>query len=191
MTGLYASLPANRAINEEYWIGVFLALFGMVIAIVMGAGALAPEVESETIVFLLSKPVGRAKYLTAKYVVRGGEVLLLLAIPLGFMSFGDWKGHDNWMWVPPYLSAQDSIAVLALTVYTFSGAFFFSVLFRKQALAALAAIASLAAFLSWRGIEGFQKVYDFEPLEADILIMVLLITGIFVASLLAFRVREF
>ena len=191
MTGLYASLPVNRMINEEYWIGVLLTFFGMTIAIVMGSSALAPEVGSETIVFLLSKPVGRTKYLTAKYIVRGGEVLSLVAIPLGLMSFNDWQGHEAWMWVPPYLSAQDIIAILGLIVLTYSGAFFFSVLFRKQALSALAAIALLAAFLSWRGVEVFQKVYNFEPLEVDILVMVLLIVGIFTGSLVAFHVREF
>jgi ABC-type transport system involved in multi-copper enzyme maturation permease subunit len=191
MTGLYASMPSSIALGEEYWIGVLLTFFGMAIAIVMGAGALAPEVESDTISFLLSKPLGRTKYLTAKYIVRGGEVLSLVAIPLGFMTFGDWEGFDNWRWCPPFWSAQNIIGVLVLIVFAFSGAFFCSVLFRRQALSALAGITLLIAYLSWRGVEAYQKVYHFETLETEILIGIFLIAGAFVASLIAFRLREF
>ena len=191
MTGLYASMPAGRMLNESYWIGVFLTFFCMVIAIVMGSGALAPEVGSDTISFVLSKPVEKTKYLTAKYIVRGAEVLSLIAIPLGFIAFKGRSGHREWMWCPPYLSIQDMGAAMALIIFIYTGAFFFSVLFRRQALSALAAIALLAAFLFWKGIGAFRKVYDFETLETELLIMVLLIAGIFAGSLIAFRVREF
>jgi ABC-type transport system involved in multi-copper enzyme maturation permease subunit len=192
MSGLYASMPMGRMSNEDYWIGMFLTFFAMTIAIVMGSGAFAPEVGSETIKFVLSKPVGKVKYMTAKYVVRGGEVLSLIAIPLGFMTtLRDWEGHSGWMWCAPYLLAQDIGFVLGLVALTFSGAFFFSVLFRKQALSALAGIILLTAYLAWRGIGGFRKIYGFETLEADTLILVFLIAGMFFGSLFAFRVREF
>ncbi len=191
MTGLYASMPMNRMMVEDYWIGVFLAFFGTTIAIVMGSSALAPEVGSETIVFLLSKPVGRTKYLTAKYFVRGGEALSLVAIPLGFMALRDWEGHTDWMWCPPYQAAQDMIAVLALIVLVYSAAFFFSVYFRKQTMSALATIAFLAAYLALKGVGTFQKAYNHKPLEMDILITVSLIVGIFILSLLAFHEREY
>jgi ABC-type transport system involved in multi-copper enzyme maturation permease subunit len=191
MTGLYASMPIDRALNEDYWIGVFLTFFGMTIAIVMGSSALAPEVESETIAFLLSKPVGRTKYLTAKYLVRGGEALSLVAVPLGFLALRDWERHTVWMWCAPYLAVQYIIIALGLVVFTFSGAFFFSVLFRKQAFSALAAIALLAAYLAWRGAGAYRKVYQGEVVEMDIFIVILLILSIFFGSLIAFRVREF
>ncbi len=191
MTGLYASMPMNRALEEDYWIAVFLAFFGMIIAIVMGSSALAPEVESETIIFLLSKPLGRAKYLTAKYFVRGGEVFSLIAVPLGFMALRDWEGHTEYMWCAPYQAVQGMTCVVAMAVLTYSGAFFFSVLFRKQTLSALAGIALLAAYMALRGVETFRKAYYHEFLEMDILIMALLTAGIFIASLVAFRVREF
>ena len=58
-------------------------------------------------------------------------------------------------------------------------------------MSALAAIALLAAYLFWRGVGAFRKVYDFETLETEILIMILLIAGIFAGSLIAFRAREF
>ena len=191
MTGLYASMPIRRMPEEEYWIGTFLTFLGVGIAIVMGSSALAPEVGSETIRFLLSKPVGKIKYLIAKYIVRGAEVLCLVAIPVGFMTMNDWDGHRNWMWCPPYLSAQDMIGIVVLVVFIFSAAFFFSVLFRRQALSALSAIALLAAYLLWRGVGAFRKAYYLETLETDILILILFIAGIFAASLIAFRVREF
>ncbi len=191
MTGLYASLPMNRMLSDDYWIGVFLTFFGMTIAIVMGSSALAPEVGSDTIVFLLSKPVGKTKYLTAKFVVRGGEMLSLIAIPLGFIALRDWEEHTEWMWCAPYLAFQYMSMAVAMVVLTYSGAFFFSVLFRKQTLSALAAIAFLAAFLALRGAGVFRKVYDGEVVETDMLIIILLIAGIFIGSLFAFRLREF
>ena len=191
ITGLYASMPLGRMLNEDYWIGVFLTFFGMTIAIVMGSSALAPEVRSETIVFLLSKPLGRTNYLTAKYLVRGGEALSLVAIPLAFLAYRDWEDHTVWMWCAPYLATQYIIIALVLVVFTFSGAFFCSVLFRKQGLSALAGITLLAAYMAWRGAGAFRKVYNGETIEADILILVLLVAGIFIASLQAFRIREF
>jgi hypothetical protein len=99
------------------------------------------------------------------------------------------KIHDGK--IAPYLLAQDIGFVLGLVALTFSGAFFFSVLFRKQALSALAGIILLTAYLAWRGIGGFRKIYGFETLEADTLILVFLIAGMFFGSLFAFRVREF
>jgi len=191
MTGLYASMPMNIMLGEQYWIGVFLAFFGMAIAIVMGAGAVAPELASGTIVYLLSKPADRTRFLTAKYLVRGGEVMFLVAVPFACMVVPDWEGHSDWFWAPPYLAPQYIAAALALVAFTYSGAFFFSVLLRKQALCALAGITLLAAYLVAQGISVFQKVYDLEVIATDVYIIVLLTAAIFVASLLAFRVREF
>jgi uncharacterized membrane protein len=95
------------------------------------------------------------------------------------------------MWCAPYLTVQYFVIVLGLVLFTFSGAFFFSVLFKRQALSALAAIALLAAYLAWRGVGGYRKAYESKTVETDILILFLLIAGIFIVSLLAFRVREF
>ena len=191
MTGLYASMPMNRMLEEDYWIVVFLAFFGMTIAIVMGSSALAPEVGSETIIFLLSKPLGRTKYLTAKYLVRGVEALSLVAIPLGFIALRDLEGHVEFMWCAPYQAAKGMTAIAVAVVLTYSGAFFFSVLFRKQTLAALSGVAFLAAYFALMGLKTFKKGYYHEPMEMDILIMVLLTEGMFILSLMAFREREY
>ncbi len=191
MTGLYVTMPMDRILIESYWIAVFQTFFAMAIAIVMGSSALAPEVGSDTIVFLLSKPVGRAKYLTTKYLVRGGEALSIVAIPFSVNVLRDWEGHSEWLWCPPYLSAQWILGIWGGVVLAYSGAFFFSVLFKRQTLAALAGIAFLAGHLVWRGVGSFQKVLNYETLEIDILIQVLLIAAIFGGSLIAFRVREF
>ena len=191
MTGLYASMPMNIMLGEQFWIGVFLAFFGMAIAIVMGAGAVAPELASGTIVYLLSKPADRTRFLTAKYLVRGGEVMFLVAVPFACMVVLGWEGRFDWMWVRPYVAVQYIGAALALVAFTYSGAFFFSVLLRRQALCALAGITLLAAYLVALGISVFQKVYDGEVIATDVYIIVLLTAAIFVASLLAFRMREF
>jgi len=191
MTGLYASMPGGRMMLEDYWIGIFLSFLGMAIAIVMGAGAVAPELASGTLVYLLSKPAGRAKFITAKYLVRGGEVMFLVAVPFACMIVLDWKGHEDFMWVRPYLSVQYMGAVLALIAFTYSGAFFSSILFKRQAICALAGITLLAAYLSARGVQVFRKAYYLEVIATDVFIMVFIIAAVFGASLLAFRLREF
>lgn len=191
VTGLYSSMPKGRMLGEDYWIGVFLVFYSMAIAIVMGAGAVAPELASGTIVFLLSKPAGRAKFLTAKYLVRGGEVMLLIAVPFMCMILPDWEGHSDWFWAPPYLAPQYIAASMLLVAFTYSGVFFFSILFRRQASCALAGITLLGAFLAVRGIHAFRAVHNLEVIKTDIYIMVLLTAATFVASFFAFRMREF
>ena len=102
------------------------------------------------------------------------------------MAFSHWSDHSNWMWCAPYLSLQDMTAAALLIVFIYSGAFFFSVLFRRQALSALMAIALLGAYLFWRGVGAFRKVYYFEPMETEILIVFLLdirqVTNTFILS---------
>ncbi len=191
VTGLYASMPVNRMLGEDYWIGVFLAFFGMAIAISMGAGAVGPELESGTIVYLLSKPAGRTRFLTAKYLVRGGEMMFLMVTAFACMIGPDWDELTGWMWVRPYLAVQYIGAVMALVAFTYSGAFFFSVLLRKQVLCRLAGIVLLAAYLSAQGVSVFQKVYDLEVIATDVYVIIFLTAALFVASLLAFRMREF
>lgn len=190
MTGLYASMPTNRLLAEDYWIVVFLAFLGMGIAIVMGAGAVAPELASGTLVYLLSKPADRARFLTAKYLVRGGEVMFLIAAPIACMIIADWDGHTNWMWVRPYLLYQYIGSVLGLVAFTFTSAFFCSILFKRQATCALAGVTLLAAYLAARGIKVFQKIDYLEVVATDVFIMIALTAAVFGASLLAFRMKE-
>jgi ABC-type transport system involved in multi-copper enzyme maturation permease subunit len=170
---------------------MFLVFFGMAIALVMGAGAIAPEVEDETIIYLLSRPVGKTKYITAKYLVRGAEVMALIAVPLMCMVLPELGERADWMWVPPHLALQYLTAGLAMVAFTYTGAFFFSILFRRQALCALAGVTLLAAYLAARGMVVFRKLYDLEVIETDLLILFFLTLAAFGASALAFRLREF
>jgi len=191
MTGLYASMPSSRLLVEEYWIGVFLSFLGMGIAIVMGAGAVAPELSSGTVVYLLSKPSGRARFLTAKYLVRGGEVMFLMVAPVACMMVLDWDQHSHFMFVRPYLAYKYIATLIALVAFTYTSAFFCSILFKRQALVALAGITLLAAYLSARGVTVFQKIYYMEVIGTDLYIIIALTAAVFGASLLAFRMKEF
>ncbi|MBI4830335.1 MAG: ABC transporter permease subunit [Candidatus Lindowbacteria bacterium] len=191
VTGLYYSIPAKRQLIDEYWLGVFLAFFGQATAIVMGSSAMASETTADTLIFLVSKPVKRIKCLIAKYLIRGGEVSLIIIAPLTCMVGADWEDHIEWMWVPPYIGPQYLALSLAVVIFIYSEAFFFSIVLKKQALCALASIAFMGGYTVLRGIPVMQAIYYLESVHTEILLLVLVSISMFIASLLLFKMKEF
>ncbi|MBI5118042.1 ABC transporter permease subunit [Candidatus Poribacteria bacterium] len=191
VTGLYYSIPAHRELINDYWLGVFLVFFGQATAIVMGSSAMASETTADTAVFLVSKPVKRIKCLIAKYLIRGTEVSLIIIAPLTCMVLADWEGHTEWMWVPPYIGPQYLALSLAMVVFIYSETFFFSVLFKKQALCALAGIAFMGGYTLLRGIPVMQAIHRLESIHTEIYLLILVSLFMFIASVLLFKMKEF
>lgn len=191
VSGLYYSLPPRHTLLDEYWLGVFLVFFGIAMAVVMGASAVASEVGADTTAFLLSKPAPRLKFLLAKYLVRAAEMVLIFITPIFFLALKSWDNRTPWMWTPPYLVQQYLLHCVALIVFIYSGAFFFSVLIRKQALCALAGIGLVALYFALRGMSVLHKVYELERVETEIYLLVLLSVVAFAGSILAFKLKEF
>ena len=188
VTGLYYSLPAQRMLIESYWLGIFIAFLGMATAISLGSGAVASEIETHTMNFLISKPAARTRVLTAKYIVRGVETLLVFVAPV--LCLIDWGDTESWKWARPYLFQKYILLGIMVIVFIYSGAFFFSIVFRKQALCALAGIALLAGYLAWRGMTVLQTIYRLERVDRDLFLLVLLSLGAFVGSLFLFKVKD-
>jgi ABC-type transport system involved in multi-copper enzyme maturation permease subunit len=189
--GFYYAIPTQRTLLDEYWLGVFLAFFGMATAIVLGSSAVAAEVGTETIQFLVSKPAGRSRLLIAKYLTRGAEVTLIYTAPIAYLCLVEGGTRRTWAWVPPYLALQYILLSLAVIVFAFSATFLFSVIFRKQVLCALAGIAFTTLYFAVRGMSVLGKVYTLERVESEICILSLLCVGAFAGSLVAFRKKEF
>jgi len=101
VTGLYYSFPAQRLLIESYWLGVFIAFFGMATAITLGSGAVAAEVGTDTLHFRISKPAGRTRFLTAKYLIRAVETILVFIVPV--LCLINWDDLQMWQWARPYL----------------------------------------------------------------------------------------
>lgn len=188
LSGLYYSVPARHRV-DTYWLGVFLAFFGMATAIVLGSSAVASEVTAGTMAFLISKPARRARFLSVKYVVRAVEVIALFAVPMAFLI--DWRDASGWAWAAPYLAQQYLLVAVLMVVFTYSGSFFFSVLFRRQWLGVLASIGLLASYFSARGMSVLMDIYGEHRIERDLWFLLLASLALFGASLLVFRKREF
>jgi ABC-type transport system involved in multi-copper enzyme maturation permease subunit len=189
VTGLYYSFPAQRLLIESYWLGVFIAFFGMATAITLGSGAVAAEIGTDTIHFLISKPATRTRFLTAKYLIRAGETILVFIVPV--LCLINWDDLQMWQWVRPYLFQKYILVGIMVIVFTYSGAFLFSIVFRKQALCALASIALLVGYLALRGVNVLQTIYRLESVASELYLLALLSLGAFAGSLLLFKRRDF
>lgn len=188
VSGVYYSLP-DVELGFGYFRGIFLMFFAIAMAIIYGSGAMASEVETETAVFLISKPAGRTRLFTAKYLIRAVEVTLVGAIPLILLI--RWDDLQMWMWVPPYLMQKYMGLVALVVLFTYSVTFFFSIIFKKQAICALAGIAFMTAYFAVRGFLVLHKVYNLERVDGDFYLMIGLCIGVFAVGLITFRLREF
>ena len=131
VTGLYLSLPAGQMLTDRYWLGIFLAFFVMAMAITLGSSAVASEIGAGTMQFLVSKPAGRTRVLAAKYLIRAVETILVFIAPV--LCLIEWGDLQMWMWARPYLFQKYILLGVLVIVFIYSGAFFFSTVFRKEA----------------------------------------------------------
>jgi len=188
VSGVYYSLPRTD-LGYGYFRGIFLMFFAIAMAIIYGSGAMSSEAETETAVFLISKPASRTRLFIAKYLIRAVEVTLVAAVPLILLI--KWDDLQMWMWAPPYLFQKYMAFVGLVVLFTYSITFFFSILFKKQAICVLAGIASMGAYFVFRGFPVLQKVHRLERVDGDFLLIILLCITAFVICLIAFRIKEF
>jgi len=120
------------------WTSVVLLQLAVITGIVLGFSSLSRELTGQTLGFLLSKPVSRREIVTTKAVV--GVTLLIFYIFGTSLLFGllSWKygvgfpGPDSF-----FLSAT---VTFIISVIAYMTAFFFSALFSRSWLSALASI---------------------------------------------------
>jgi ABC-type transport system involved in multi-copper enzyme maturation permease subunit len=145
-----ALLCASVAISaltygEQYRIIVNLGLssmevFGTLIAVFLGAGVIARDVERKTVYPILARPVSRAAYVAGRYL----GLLATLALNLGVMAIvfslvlAVYQGSLRFLVDPPFL------AVLGMMVIQFAMVAAVSAFFSSFSTPTLSAILSLA-----------------------------------------------
>jgi ABC-type transport system involved in multi-copper enzyme maturation permease subunit len=190
LTGMVVSLPAERHLSDEFLLNAFVVLFCAGVALVLGCGAVAPEIESHTIPLLAARPKGRSTILATKYLVRGVEVLLIYSVPMLYKIIDGWDTRIPWMWWPPYPVVKYLLFSVAVVMFAYSGAFLFSALFRKQLMCALGSLVLVVSYFTLRGLSLRHKIYRVEMMETDIWLLALLCVAAFVASVLVFRAKD-
>jgi ABC-2 type transport system permease protein len=106
--------------------------FGVLIAILVAMGSVAAEKERGTAAFLLSKPIGRGAFVTAKIVAIG----TLLAAALGMGGVLCWI-YTTILFEPlPALGFAGAVALMWLSLAAFAAVTFLASVVTRSALAA-------------------------------------------------------
>ncbi len=74
--------------------GLGLAVFVPLMGVIAGTGAIAPEIDDGSIVYLLAKPLSRHTMATTKAIVAMGTIVLFSGVPAGLAAFL-MSGTDN------------------------------------------------------------------------------------------------
>ncbi|RJP65882.1 MAG: hypothetical protein C4532_16780 [Candidatus Abyssobacteria bacterium SURF_17] len=188
ITGLVWTLPPTITLLDEYWLGIFLMAYTIGMAVILGSGAVAAEIDADTMQFIMSKPARRWSIIGTKYAVRLTETAAAFIVPVLIQINRD--NVEMWMWVPPYLFLKYIACATLSVVFAFSITFLFSVIFRKQALCALAGISALLAYLGGRAMDVLKQVYESQPIDLELYVLTTLCAAAFLASLILFKNKE-
>ncbi|MBO8197407.1 ABC transporter permease subunit [Streptomyces smyrnaeus] len=83
---------ADDAVTSELLGGFALATLVPLIGVIAGTGAIGPEIDDGSVVYLLSKPVSRTSVIVTKLVVATGTTAVFSAVPVlvaGFVLNGN------------------------------------------------------------------------------------------------------
>jgi ABC-2 type transport system permease protein len=86
-----AGLSPSRAVLGAYALGMLVPL----LALIIGTGVIAPEIDDGSIVYLLAKPLSRTTIVLTKFAVAIGCIALFAALPTlaaGLIMAGDESG---------------------------------------------------------------------------------------------------
>jgi ABC-type transport system involved in multi-copper enzyme maturation permease subunit len=155
--------------GEQYRIIADLALssaqlFGTLIAVFLGAGLVAGEIQRRTLYPVLAKPVSRVQYLVGRYAGLLATLWLNLAV-MALVSVGVlalYLGELAFLWTTPFAAAFAGLAAQLAVVASIA------ILFSSFTNATLAAIFGLAlavaghfsreVFLYWRDIPFLRAI---------------------------------
>jgi len=92
---------------------VAVSLFGLIVAVFVGASLLHKEIEKRTVFVILSKPVGRAQFIFAKFLGLAATLACVLAGMGLFLFLADWFVAGS---PAPLLLAATALIYLQLLV---------------------------------------------------------------------------
>ena len=140
-------------------IGVYASILVPFVAVYWGSSVLTDEVEGKTLVYLWTRPAGRARIMVMKFAVALAwfMVLLLLSLTATYLTLA-WGGEQ-----PVRLHHLQTVLwdlrALSLGGLTYAAvAFFLASLIRKPLMASLLYFYTIDFFLSWPIIPGYLKL---------------------------------
>lgn len=86
------STDGSRDLLDGFGLGTLLPL----VALIVGTGVIAPEIDDGSIIYLLAKPVPRLRIVTSKLVVASGAAIAFAAVPIliaGLLLTGTDRGY--------------------------------------------------------------------------------------------------
>jgi len=159
--------------NSALAVMLLTGLFG---AVLCASSSLAREIRSGTALAVLSKPVGRTRFLLAKYVGLAGALTLLAYVNLIGVLLASWMAFDAYGKTDvEALSILGGAVALAYASGGFSN-FFLRRNFVSDAVLALVVLVTLAAvwilaFTKQQASLGVQSHVDWRLLPAGVLIL--------------------
>jgi ABC-type transport system involved in multi-copper enzyme maturation permease subunit len=125
------------------WFPKNLIQIGIVVAIILGATAIASEVGA-TFEFLFTKPVSKGKIFFSKVLTRGGLIFLIAVLSTATLFLVAWLKE------PTFIKHLNGLLLSALATFTliflgFAAALFFSTLTGRSIVAGLLAFLTIVA----------------------------------------------
>ncbi len=159
--------------NSALAVMLLAGLFG---AVLSASASLAREIRTGTALAVLSKPVGRAQFLLAKYAGLAAALTVLAYVNLIGVLLASWMSFDAYGKTDlPALGIFGSALALAYGLAGFSN-FFLRRPFVSDAVLALLVLATLAAFVIFQFTQQKQSLYaaaqvDWRLVPAGILVL--------------------
>lgn len=159
--------------NSALAVMLLAGLFG---AVLSASSSLAREIRTGTALAVLSKPVGRAQFLLAKYTGLAAALAVLTYVNLVGVVLASWMSFDAYGKTNlPALGIFAAAVALAYGLAGFSN-FFLRRPFVSDAVLALVGLVTLAAFIIFRFTHqmqtvGVQAQVDWRLLPAGLLVL--------------------
>jgi ABC-type transport system involved in multi-copper enzyme maturation permease subunit len=159
--------------NSTLAVMLLAGLFG---AVLSASASLAREIRTGTALAVLSKPVGRAQFLLAKYTGLAAALTVLTYVNLVGVALASWMSYDAYGKID--LVALGIVAAGVVLAYGLAGFsnFFLRRPFVSDAVLALVVLVTLAAFIVFQFTEQRQSVgveaeVDWRLVPAGILVL--------------------
>lgn len=140
-------------------VGVYAGVFVPFMALYWGSAVLTDEIDGKTLVYLWTRPAGRARLMTVKFLVAMTWFVALL-VPSAMATYLVLaSGSEMPLRIRDLLTVVWDVRALSLGALAYGAfAFFLSAILKKPLMASLLYVYLVDFFLSWPVIPGYLKM---------------------------------